>query len=114
MRLQAAPGVLAPAPPALKPPVKTTDPFYLSAPWRDLVRTIKHQRGYVCEEPACRRDCTATPWQLIGDHIIERADGGADLDPLNVQLLCATCHNRKTAKARGMRNAHGMPTRHAP
>ncbi len=40
---------------------------------------------------------------LIGDHIVERKDGGADFDPLNVRLLCAACHNRKTAAARRTR-----------
>jgi 5-methylcytosine-specific restriction enzyme A len=85
----------------LAPPAKTVDPFYESAEWRGFVRLIKRQRGYVCE--ACHKDCTATPRGLIGDHIVERRDGGADFDPLNVRLLCTGCHNRKTAAARGAR-----------
>lgn len=89
----------------LAPPAKLVDPFYLSAAWQTLVRTIKRHRGYVCE--ACGRDCTATPRGLIGDHVIERKDGGADLDPLNIRLLCAGCHNAKTAGARTRRMGRG-------
>ena len=29
-----------------------------------------------------------------GDHIKERRDGGADFDPGNVMIRCATCHGR--------------------
>lgn len=106
MTLKVAPLYIGRAGAYVAAPVKTTDPFYLSAEWRQLVGLVKRQRGYVCEESTCRRDCRATPRALIGDHIVERADGGADLDPLNIRLLCTACHNRKTARANGMRNAH--------
>ena len=62
----------------------------------------------VCEEAACRKDCSATPRGLIGDHIVERKDGGADFDPLNVRLLCAACHNRKTARERTRRGLQAV------
>jgi 5-methylcytosine-specific restriction protein A len=113
MKLTAAPSVFGRPAPRLAPPAKVTDPFYLSREWRDLVSAVKRQRGYVCEEPTCRRDCRAVPRALIGDHIVERADGGADLDPLNIRLLCTACHNRKTARSRGMRAAHGTSSSHA-
>ena len=82
---------------------KIVDPFYRSSAWAGLVRTIKAQRGYRCEAEGCGRDCSRTPRALIGDHIVERKDGGADFDPLNVQLLCIGCHNRKTARERARR-----------
>ena len=87
-------------PTLLRPPPKTAESFYQSPEWRSLVASIKRTRGSWCEQ------CGAGP-KVIGDHIRERKDGGADLDPSNVQLLCWPCHNRKTAKARAAR-AKGM------
>lgn len=100
-RVSALPPRINTAPSRVRPPAKVPDPFYTSTDWRTFVREIKRQRGYVCAE--CRADCTSTPRGLIGDHIIERKDGGADFDPLNVRLLCMACHNRKTATARDRR-----------
>jgi len=40
------------------------------------------------------------------DHIVELEDGGARLDPANLQTLCLPCHNRKTAEAARVRR-HG-------
>jgi 5-methylcytosine-specific restriction endonuclease McrA len=92
----------------LKPPPKLADPFYLSAQWRDFAKDIKRQRGYRCQDTACAKpDMSKTPWLLIADHVIERRDGGADYDPLNVLLRCQACHNRKTAKARAARASAG-------
>lgn len=84
-------------------PVKTTDPFYLSVAWRELVSIVRRQRGYVCE--ACGQDMSLNRRALIADHIHERKDGGPDLDPANVRLLCLPCHNRKTAEASKARRA---------
>lgn len=77
-------------------PPKVADPFYLSGAWRSLVARLKRERGGWCEI------CGSTD-RVIADHIVERRDGGADLDPANVQLLCFTHHQRKTADARGRR-----------
>jgi 5-methylcytosine-specific restriction enzyme A len=95
-----APRLAEPAP-RLKLPAKLADPFYESTAWRSLALAIKDQRGWQCE--ACGRDGRKTPRLMIADHIIERKDGGADLDPLNIRVLCAGCHNAKTAKARAER-----------
>jgi 5-methylcytosine-specific restriction endonuclease McrA len=40
---------------------------------------------------------------VIADHIVERKDGGADLDPNNIELLCHAHHQKKTALARARR-----------
>lgn len=80
----------------VKPPAKIADPFYLSREWRSLVAKIKRERGNWCER------CGSGD-RVIADHIIERRDGGADLDPSNVELLCFTHHQRKTAQARARR-----------
>ena len=70
--------------------------FYTSPEWRELVRDIKRRRGSWCQR------CGSTK-RIIGDHIVELKDGGAALDERNVELLCAACHNAKTAKARAAR-----------
>jgi 5-methylcytosine-specific restriction endonuclease McrA len=91
----------------VKPQPRTTDPFYLSPEWRALVADLIRTRGRRCQNPTCNRThgSDGLPIRLIGDHIVERRDGGADLDPRNVQLLCWPCHNRKTVEARRKRMA---------
>lgn len=87
---------VASLPSQLRPPPKIAESFYTSVAWRSLVASIKRQRGAQCEQCGSRR-------RIIGDHIVERRDGGGDLAPSNVMLLCFTCHQRKTAKARARR-----------
>ncbi len=74
---------------SISPTQKPLD-FYLSPAWRKLVAAIKKERGDKCEA------CGAEQGQINGDHITEMQDGGAPLDPGNVQLLCQTCHSIKT------------------
>ncbi len=81
------------------PQAKAVDTFYLSPAWRSLVSRLIGERGRQCEK------CTRTGTRIFGDHIIELADGGAPLDPGNVQLLCGSCHSIKTARARSARVA---------
>src|SRR5690606_8776180 len=95
-RLKGLPSRLAGLGPRVAPLPKMTESFYLSREWKGLVASIKRKRGYWCER------CGSTK-RVIGDHIVERKDGGADLDESNVELLCAACHNRKTAQARARR-----------
>ncbi|MBY8826109.1 HNH endonuclease signature motif containing protein [Sphingomonas colocasiae] len=83
-------------PSRVRPAPKIADQFYSSPEWRALVRQIKRQRGAFCER------CGSTKG-LIADHIVERRDGGADLDPSNIELLCAAHHAKKTAEARRRR-----------
>lgn len=90
--------------PRASPPQKVADPFYLSTEWREFARAVKTARGFVCENPDCRRDCRHAPRGLIADHVVERKDGGADFDVMNVMLLCIACHNSKTAIERTKRH----------
>jgi len=59
--------------PRLKPPPKIVEQFYSSPEWRKLVAEIKRQRGAYCQR------CGSTD-RIIADYIIERRDGGADLE----------------------------------
>ena len=96
-----------------RPQPKTADPFYLSSAWRELVAGLIRTRGRRCEECGKTLEADGTSARLIGDHVVERRDGGADLDPGNVRLLCSraggngrgqgNCHAAKTAQARRQR-----------
>ncbi|MFA5897890.1 MAG: HNH endonuclease signature motif containing protein [Hyphomicrobium sp.] len=84
----------------LRLPPKIADSLYTSREWRELVARIKRARGAWCV-------ICGSKHRLIGDHIIEIRDGGAPLDTSNVELLCFTCHQRKTAAAR-LKRARGQ------
>lgn len=99
-RLKAVGSLISGQAPMLRQPPKVAESFYQSAEWRALVRSIKRQRGAWCER------CGSGD-RVIADHIVERKDGGADLDPSNIELLCHAHHARKTAEARAKR-AHGL------
>jgi 5-methylcytosine-specific restriction endonuclease McrA len=77
--------------------VKLTAGFYKSPEWKALMRALIAERGRVCES------CGARGVRIYGDHIEELADGGAALDTSNIELLCGSCHNKKTAMARESR-----------
>lgn len=75
-------------------------------PFRRLDRPTAHGRGYgkrwqklrrmiLNRDPVCT-DCWRNP-STIADHIIPKRDGGPDALE-NLQGLCQTCHNRKTAR----------------
>lgn len=76
----------------------------------DRARGTRHQRGYgtawdklrrlvlkrdagLCQP--CSRDGVVTSANIV-DHIVPRAQGGDD-DPGNLQVICRSCHTRKTA-----------------
>ena len=75
---------------------KIADTFYSTAEWRELARKVKRERGNACIRCGSRN-------RVIADHIIERKDGGAELDERNIQLLCHQHHQEKTAAARKQR-----------
>lgn len=76
-------------------PPKVADNFYGSPEWRAL-KAVKRREGYWCARCGAGKD-------LILDHIVERRDGGADLDPGNTEWLCRPHHQQKTAKAQKRR-----------
>lgn len=78
---------------------KVAEGFYSSPAWRGLVADIKRARGARCQ----RAGCSTPTHRIIADHIVERKDGGADLDANNIELLCFGHHQEKTARARAAR-----------
>lgn len=57
--------------------------------WVRLRKRILERDGYRCR--ACGK-----PGRLEVDHVIPLHQGGAALDPANLQTLCRTCHFLKT------------------
>lgn len=94
-KLYAMPSRFGRLPRKVPAPPKVADRFYTSPEWQALKRT-KRAEGAWCVV------CGSTK-RLILDHIIERKDGGADLDPSNVEWLCHLHHQQKTARAREAR-----------
>jgi 5-methylcytosine-specific restriction protein A len=76
---------------------KVTEGFYSSKAWRALVARRKRDPDYVAALLRSKGE------RLILDHVVERKDGGADLDPFNTQWLTMSEHAAKTAKARAKR-----------
>ena len=77
--------------------------LYDTQAWKDFRRAILRQR------PRCQvQGCAKRSGHV--DHIVRVRDGGAELDPANVQALCHGHHSEKTAKAdRGFGNPAGPP-----
>ncbi len=70
-----------------------SDAFYSSAVWRRL------RAAHLSEYPLCV-ECEAkgrTVAATIVDHKTPIKQGGAPLDPENLQSLCNPCHSRKSA-----------------
>ena len=86
----------------LKPAPKMVEPFYQSAGWRALVARRKLDSDYFAA-----RSRAKPGERLILDHVRERKDGGADLDPRNTEWLTMSEHQAKTAKARAARARGG-------
>jgi len=57
--------------------------------WKELRRSILERDKFLCQ--FCGRGGKSSDIILEIDHIIERSKGGTD-DPLNLRVLCTTCH----------------------
>ena len=62
--------------------------LYRSAAWRRLSEQARQEQPW-CSVPGCGFT------DLTADHIVSPVDGGAPLDPANVQVLCRGHQNRK-------------------
>jgi hypothetical protein len=67
-----------------------SDPFYRSATWK-AIRARVLAAHPVCVALGCDRRASHV------DHIRPRSAGGSD-HPTNLRALCASCHNRRTAR----------------
>ncbi|MTI11565.1 HNH endonuclease [Sansalvadorimonas verongulae] len=64
--------------------------------WQKLRAQILKRDSYLCQE--CKRKGVIREGRHV-DHITPKAAGGTD-EPGNLQTLCTTCHNHKTATER--------------
>ena len=68
---------------------RTQDKRYWSTLWRKL------RKAWLKQSPVC----VACGWTAnVVDHIRPVSQGGAFYDRNNLQSLCTSCHNRKSAK----------------
>jgi len=70
--------------------------FYQSPRWRRL-RALILQSEPLCRE--CKRKGLITEAKVL-DHILSIRNGGAKLEENNLQPMCHSCHNTKSAKER--------------
>lgn len=82
---------------------KPTIAFYGTIEWKNLIRGIIRERGRMCQNPKCTTPDRARGKRIYGDHTVELKDGGDALNPSNIMLLCASCHGKKTAQAKYVR-----------
>ena len=68
--------------------------FYQSVRWREVRAAFLRQHP-VCG--ACEQLGRVVP-AVVADHVTPLKDGGARFDTANLQALCISCHNRKTAR----------------
>lgn len=92
------PSITARDPRSVKVAPKEAEPFYYSAEWIKLRDQERAAARGICRRPGCGKR------GFIVDHIVEIKDGGAKLDPRNVELLCSPHHGAKTAAARARRS----------
>lgn len=85
-------------------PERAGKSVYDSSEWRALRDAVRRERGQRCEK------CGAGGRVWV-DHIVEIKDGGAPYDRANLQVLCKSCHERKTAEARRQRNLEARAER---
>lgn len=70
--------------------------FYGSSVWRK-VRNTFIQQNPLCAH--CKVEGITKEADVV-DHIVEIKDGGAALNPTNLQSLCHAHHNKKSAQVR--------------
>jgi 5-methylcytosine-specific restriction protein A len=89
----------------ITPSPKRVDPELKSAQHRAWRDKVMRRAGNRCQWVENDQRCTkaAPDHRLFADHIVERKDGGAMLDPSNGQALCGGHHATKTAAARARR-----------
>lgn len=88
-----------------RPAPKVADAELLTPEHRAWAYEVKKRAGWKCQAPGCTAHGRRGGVRLYADHIVERRDGGAPLDPANGQALCGRHHSEKTARARAARMA---------
>lgn len=75
---------------------KIADEFYLTAEWEKLRLSALRAAGWKCRQCGCGvRGAKAGQSRPVVDHVVNRKQGGKD-ELANLQVLCLSCHNKKT------------------
>ena len=90
-----------------RPAAKQADRELLTAEHRAWRSAVLHRAAQRCEwvERGLRCERAAPAHRMFADHITERKDDGAALDPTNGQCLCASHHGLQTFRERARRMA---------
>jgi hypothetical protein len=91
----------------IAPAPKQVDPYYLTPEHREWREKVIANAGGQCQavDSTGKRCFKTIPHvRLFADHIVERQDGGDELDPRNGQALCGQHHTIKTAQQRAKRH----------
>lgn len=86
--------------------VKRADAELLTEAHRAWREAVCERAGWRCQWVENGVRCTRSReggHRMVADHVVERADGGAALDPANGQCLCVAHNTRKGAMARAAR-----------
>ncbi|MCE4223415.1 HNH endonuclease [Methylobacterium sp. C25] len=86
-----------------RPAPKVADTQLQTAEHKAWALEVKRRAGWRCQWHGCGVRGGNGGVRLYADHIVERKDGGAALDPANGQALCPKHHQVKTARARAER-----------
>lgn len=90
----------------VSPPPKTADAELLTPEHKAWRLAVCRRAGWRCEWVEHGKRCEASAangHRMNADHIVERADGGALLDPNNGQCLCTRHNTLKGLSARAAR-----------
>ena len=77
---------------------KEASKFYHSSRWKKVREKVMKRDGGICQK------CGEHRGTMIVDHIKELRDGGNALNADNLEVLCQSCHNTKTAEENMKRN----------
>jgi hypothetical protein len=88
----------------VRPSPKRADPELLTPEHRAWRLIVIDRAGGRCEWVENGIRCNSDR-NVVADHIIERADGGAHYDPANGQCLCTSHNTKKGLLARQARMA---------
>ena len=68
--------------------------WHITRDWQALRRFVFERDHYTCV--LCGFTRGTLDYGLEADHIVPIADGGANLDPMNIRTLCEACHKAVT------------------